>query len=50
MIKLLIQNGADPDEVDKRGRTPIDLANANGHTEVAKLIKRMQRGKSAFGM
>ena len=50
VIKLLIQTGADPDEVDKRGRTPIDLANANGHTEVAKLIKRMQRGKSAFGM
>jgi ankyrin repeat protein len=38
LVKLLLENGADPNAVTKWKNTPHDLAAANGHTEVARLL------------
>lgn len=39
IIELLLNLGADPFVQTADGRTPLDLAQANGHTQVAKLLK-----------
>uniref|UniRef100_A0A0B6ZY38 Uncharacterized protein n=1 Tax=Arion vulgaris TaxID=1028688 RepID=A0A0B6ZY38_9EUPU len=39
IIGVLIQNGADITLEDKFGRTPVDIALANGRTDIAHLIQ-----------
>lgn len=39
MVKLLIQSKADMALRDNNGNTPLDLAEQNGHEEVAKYLK-----------
>ena len=38
MVSLLVQKGAEINAKDKSGQTPMDLANANQHQDVAKLL------------
>ena len=39
--KLLIEKGADPNVGrEKRGYTPLDLANQTGHTKIADLLRK----------
>lgn len=40
VVKILLENGADINLKDKDGETALDFAQNNGHTEVAKLIKK----------
>ncbi len=40
IVRLLIDNGADLEAKDLRGQTPAMLARAQGHAEVADMIKR----------
>lgn len=38
IARLLLDRGASPALGDKQGKTPLDLANANGHAEIAALL------------
>lgn len=38
MVRLLMQNGADPTMINIKGETAADLANSNKHTSLAKLL------------
>jgi RNA polymerase sigma factor (sigma-70 family) len=40
IVELLLAHGADREIVDHEGKTPLDLAQANRHEEVACLLKR----------
>ena len=40
VVELLLARGADPHTKDKNGRTPLDLAVANGQPETAEVLKR----------
>jgi ankyrin repeat protein len=37
-VKLLIEKGANLDEDDIEGRTPLNVASQNGHLEVVRLL------------
>ena len=37
-LKILLENGANIDEKDNRGRTPFHYASWNGHLEIVKLL------------
>lgn len=38
MVKLLVENGADVNGVDQRGRSPVLEACAGGHVEVLRYL------------
>ncbi|MDZ7693969.1 MAG: ankyrin repeat domain-containing protein [Balneolaceae bacterium] len=40
VVKILLSHGADPELKDKDGDTAADFAQNNGHTEIAKLLKK----------
>ncbi|MDA7676875.1 ankyrin repeat domain-containing protein, partial [bacterium] len=40
IIELLIGKDADLNATDKFGKTPLDLANMNGRTETADLLRK----------
>lgn len=46
-VKRLLELGADPTASDWRGRTPFDWASANGHAEVADLIRNRTQADDA---
>jgi cytohesin len=39
MVRLLIENGADPGVSNRQGQTPLELARRSGHAEVVALLK-----------
>ena len=39
MVLYLIEAGVDPNPKDRWGGTPLDDANREGHTELAKLLR-----------
>jgi ankyrin repeat protein len=40
MAEWLLERGADPAATDYEGKTPLQVAEANGHTRVAELLRR----------
>ena len=40
IVELLITNGADANAKNRWNRTPLDLANAGGHTEIVELLRK----------
>ena len=40
VVEFLVDNGADVNARDKRGRTPLTLALENGYTDVVKYLKK----------
>src|SRR5438046_946071 len=43
LARLLLARGADPSTVDEQGRRPADLAEANGHDELAEELRAAAR-------
>jgi ankyrin repeat protein len=41
MVRLLVENGADPCAVDAGGQTPLDRARAVGKSEAAELLSAL---------
>ena len=42
IVMKLLQNGANPDIGDKKGRTPLDLATSKNYREIAEIIRNNQ--------
>jgi ankyrin repeat protein len=40
VVELLLSRGADPRAKDYKGRTPLELAESEGHDEVARLLRK----------
>jgi len=40
IVNLLITKGVDVNAKDKRGRTPLQLAEQNGYTEIVELLRK----------
>ena len=51
-VQMMIDNGADVNATNYRGMTPLDLAYANGHAEIIKLLETAggKRGKIRSGV
>jgi hypothetical protein len=45
VVELLLESGADPNAIDRLGKTPAELAKEVNHTGVAKLIKEYAEGR-----
>ena len=44
IVRILLENGADPTPKDKWGKTALEQAEAEGHAEVAALIREYRNG------
>jgi ankyrin repeat protein len=42
MAEWLLERGADTTATDYEGKTPLQVAEENGHAEVAELLRRAQ--------
>ena len=40
ILKIILENGADVNERNNKGKTPLDIANENGLTDAATLLKK----------
>jgi ankyrin repeat protein len=49
MAKLLLKYGADTTQTDDDGRAPLDIAEATGRDEVARLLRRHEERESEMG-
>eukprot|EP00727_Mastigamoeba_balamuthi_P010339 m51a1_g5928 hypothetical protein (1698) ;mRNA; f:76007-81482 len=45
LVELLLRHGADPLRKDAAGKTPIDVAAANGYRELTELLRRATAGE-----
>ncbi|XP_015250018.1 PREDICTED: ankyrin repeat domain-containing protein 50-like [Cyprinodon variegatus] len=39
IVKMLLENGANPNHIDKYGRSPVKVAGKNGHVTVVRLLE-----------
>jgi len=39
-VELFLADHVDPDQRDNKGETPLHIAEANGHTEIANLLRQ----------
>lgn len=46
IVKALTKAGADLRARDSRGRTPMDLAEAQGHQEMVEALEQVSRGQA----
>jgi hypothetical protein len=50
VVKLLLQNEADPSMRNNEGKTPLDIARERGHVEVARIIEEFIKPRTPIGM
>jgi uncharacterized protein len=46
VVRLLLENGANPNLRDEFDKTPLELAEENGHFEVAEFVRRTEKSNA----